>query len=394
MHTRRLARAAEAASARRRPGPWLAALVLTALAGTVLPWATRAASASSWRRIDTPHFTVIGSVGERELGDVAAQFERFREVLAQLLPPQATAPVVPTVVIAFGSDKDFDPFKPVYRGKPIETAGLFVPSADLNYIAVVAGSRGFRTVFHEYAHLVTANLRLSIPVWLNEGVAEYYSTFELLRGGRNANIGQPITSHVLLLRDEWLKLDALLAVQPDSPLYNEGDRRSVFYAQSWALVHYLLHGTPPRRDWLVKYMSAIEAGTSEGEAWNHIFGTQPVEAGLRDYVHRSQFQMVEVTLAERVETRAAAVGALSDDDAEAFLGDFVARQKRQDEVPARLELAAERPDGARARGALARLRARQNRPAEARALLARTQAATGDWLADYAVGVAAAETFA
>jgi Flp pilus assembly protein TadD len=375
----------------RRRRQRLAVLLLGALAATAQSGAGRAAS--SWRRVDTPHFTVIGSVADRELGDVAAHFERFREALAQLLPSAATATIVPTVVIVFESEKAFDAFKPLSGGKPREGTGLIVPSPDIDYVGLVAGSRGFRTVFHGYSHLATANLGLSLPLWLTEGVAEYYSTFELLRGGNKASIGEPLTAHLMSLRNEWLGLDELRAVQQNSPLYDEEERRSVLYAESWVLVHYLLQGTPPRREHLMKYISATEAGTPEEEAWGRIFGQQAIEAGLRDYVDRAQSKMAGVTLTSIVESGPITVSPMPDGDADGFLGDFLFRVGREGEAIARLQSAAERPGGARARAELARISARQNRAADARALVARAGAPAGDWLADYAVGVAAAETF-
>ena len=371
---------------------WLAVLLLGALAASAQSGGGRTASTSSWRRVDTPHFTVIGSVADRELGDVAAHFERFREALGQFLPTAATATVVPTVVIVFESEKAFDAFKPLSGGKPRDGAGLIVPSPDIDYVGLVAGSRGLRTAFHGYSHLATANLGVSLPLWLTEGVAEYHSTFELLRGGNKASIGEPLTAHLMSLRSEWLGLDELRAVQQSSPHYDEEERRSVLYAESWVLVHYLLQGTPPRRDHLVKYMSAIEAGTPEEDAWGRIFGQQAIEAGLRDYVDRAQSKMAGVTLTSIVESGPVPASPMPDGDADGFLGDFLFRVGREGEAIARLQSAAERPGGARARAALARIAARQQRTADARALLARAGAKQSDWLPDYSFGVAAAET--
>ncbi len=300
---------------------------------------------------------------------------------------------MPTVVIVFESEKAFDAFKPLSRGKPRDGTGLIVPSPDIDYVGLVAGSRGLRTAFHGYSHLATANLGVSLPLWLTEGVAEYYSTFELLRGGNKASIGEPLTAHLMSLRNEWLGLDELRTVQQSSPLYDEEERRSVLYAESWVLVHYLLQGTPPRRDHLAKYMSAIEAGTPEEEAWGRIFGQQAIEAGLRDYVDRAQSKMAGVTLTSIVESGPVSASPMPDGDADGFLGDFLFRVGREGEAIARLQSAAERPGGARARAALARISARQQRAADARALLARAGAPPSDWLLDYSFGVAAAEMF-
>ncbi len=199
--------------------------------------------AAEWRRLDSPNFVIVGDVGAGTLRDIAIRFEGFRETLSRVLTDRVTSTAVPTIVIVFPSDKAFTPFKPKYQGKPIELAGLFLSRGDVNYIALVStgGEETMRVVFHEYAHLIISNVARNIPIWLNEGLAEYYSTYRMEAGGREAVLGAAIPSHLMLLNDATpMPLAELLAVTEDSPMYNEGSRRSVFYAQSWALAHMLL----------------------------------------------------------------------------------------------------------------------------------------------------------
>ena len=76
--------------------------------------------------------------------------------------------------------------------------------------------------------------RPDLPLWLNEGLAELYSSFQLR--GKKAAIGRPIDSHIHWLRDHALiPVGELFAIDHSSKDYNEGSRRGVFYAQSWAL---------------------------------------------------------------------------------------------------------------------------------------------------------------
>src|SRR4051812_46179242 len=143
------------------------------------------AAEPKWIRVDTPNFIIIGAVGEGRLRSVGMQFEGFREALTLLFSSKATTTAVPTVVVVFPDDKTFDPFKPVYQGKKVDIGGLFVPRQDINYILIgpERSSDSLRSVFHEYAHLVVSNVAPNLPVWLNEGLAEYYSTFELTNDG-------------------------------------------------------------------------------------------------------------------------------------------------------------------------------------------------------------------
>jgi hypothetical protein len=309
------------------------------LSGALL-LASPARGSAEWRRIDSPNFTVVGDVGARTLRDVALRFEGFRETLTRVLTERATATAVPTIVIVFPSDRSFSPFKPLYQGKPVAgIAGLFVGREDANYIAVVNQGHpdGMRIVFHEYAHLVVSNVLRNVPVWLNEGLAEFYSTYDLSSDGREAVIGRVIPSHLLELNESsLLKLEDLINVDHQSPLYNERNRRSVFYAQSWALTHRLLLGEPTRTAELFAYLGGLTQGLAPAEAWKKAFGAANVERELRDYVTRRMFRAVKFNFPEKLASFDAQPVPLSSADAEGFLADFLYQQGRLDEALGRV----------------------------------------------------------
>lgn len=296
-------------------------------------------ASAGWRRLDSPNFVVVGDAGEGALRDVAVKFEGFRETLSRVLTDRVTATAVPTVVIVFPSDKAFTPFKPTFEGKPIELAGLFVPRADVNYIAVAStgGEESMRVVFHEYAHLVISNVGRNIPVWLNEGLAEFYSTYRVGAGGKEAVLGAAVPSHLVLLNDATLvPLPQLLAVTPESPMYNEGSRRSVFYAQSWALTHMLLLGEPRRSPQLGQFLSLVGQGIPAASAWERAFAGEPIERDLNAYVRRRLFNAYKYKFTEKTADIQAAAVPLAAADAEAFLADFLVQQGRHGEAAARL----------------------------------------------------------
>jgi Protein of unknown function (DUF1570) len=246
-------------------------------------------SGADWRRIDSPNFIVIGDVGEGQLRDVARQFEGFRDTLSQILAPDATATAVPTIVIVFPNDRAFNPFRPVFNAKPVAVAGAFYGGRDVNYITLLASgeTQSLRVLFHEYAHLITSNLTRNLPVWLSEGLAEFYSTYE--PQGRRVLIGTPIESHLRLLNQQTpMPLATLIKVRHDSPLYNEGERRSLFYAQSWALTHMLLMGQPRRIAELSAFLQYMSGGLTEPDAWRKAFGDLQIDRELSQYVGSRQ----------------------------------------------------------------------------------------------------------
>ena len=71
--------------------------------------------------------------------------------------------------------------------------------------------------------MVIDNPRESMPLWLNEGLAEYDSTFHVDEGGRRAVVGRtPVTPTALELERRHLSIAELLAVETSSASYNEG----------------------------------------------------------------------------------------------------------------------------------------------------------------------------
>ena len=290
---------------------------------------------AAWHRLDSPNFVVVGDASERQLREVAVKFEAFTEILGRLRGKGMAIAPVPTVILVFRSDKAFDPYKPRYQGKAIELDGLFVPGADVNHIAFVndGTERTLRVMYHEYAHLVIANAAGRIPVWLNEGLSEVYSTFELTRDGRQALIGRPVGEHLALLaRERLLKLPELLQVDHSSPLYNEGERRSVFYAQSWALAHMISFGEPPRTEQLGAYLVRLAHGASPADAWKDAFGAERIDHELARYVTRASYRAIQHRFSDKLAQFDAKARPVAPDEVQAYLAHFLLAQRRREEA--------------------------------------------------------------
>lgn len=370
----------------RRCCRWVVCLVVLTMSATP--------AHAAWQRLDSPNFVVVGDASERELRSIAVKFEAFREVLGRLRGNEAATAPVPTVILVFRSAKAFSPFTPRYQGRPMEFGGLFVPGEDVNYIAFVndGSEHAGRLIHHEYAHLIIANAAGTVPVWLNEGLAEVYSTFELSRNGREAVIGKPIDEHILRLRDEpLLKLSDLLQVQHGSPLYNERDRRSVFYAQSWALVHMINFGEPSRTDQLRAYMQRLSEGVPVAQAWTQAFGAERIDRELERYVSRMSFGAVQHNFTDRVSQFQATAKPLTQLEVQSFLAQFLLAQNRVDEAEARLPPAAKADDQHPTNAVLAaQLSIAKGDNADAIKTLAGREA-PDDWLMAYYAGVALSE---
>lgn len=349
-----------------------------------------------WRRLDSENFTIIGDAGERQLRGIAQRLEQFRDALTRVLSRARVTSTVPTVVFVFSSRRAHEPFMPVYNGKRVDVAGAFGGGPDVNYVTMNLEyeEAAYRIIFHEYAHHIVDNTLRWVPQWFNEGIAEYYSSFLLTDDGRKAYVGGAIAEHVLLLRGQsMLPLTELFGVTHDSPLYNEGARRSVFYAQSWALVHYLLHGEAARRAQLFRFLDRVAVGQPAEPAFRETFGIEPpvLQKELAGYVQRWTFMATQVTFTERIATaRPMATLPVANADAEAELVNLLARLTRVTEAQQRLDRLLGVPTpGGRAFLAQGRLHLQEGRFEQAVPSLERAVSLLPDeFLAHYALGMA------
>jgi tetratricopeptide (TPR) repeat protein len=334
--------------------------------------ASSVSAKDTWINVRTKNFNLIGNANEKEVRKVALKLEQFREVFTRLLPRMKYNTPVPTTVVVFKSRSSYAPF-----GPPSAT-GYFQSGPDVNYIALTTEAYGeeniFRIIFHEYTHLLINNTFKNAPLWFNEGMAEYYSTFKITDDQKFA-LGKPVGNNVLLLRQvPMLPLRTLFEVTHYSPEYKDKPTKSIFYAQSWALMHYLILGKEGQQDKLAKFMELVAADVPVEVAFPQAFETtfEAMEKELRDYVTQNRYNYVTGQLAQKVQVDTTAEAKLlTEAEAQAYLGDLLLHTNHPDaakylENALRLD-----PNLAMAHASLGMLRFREHRTDEARASLER-----------------------
>ena len=267
----------------------------------------------------------------------------------------------------FKSESSYKPFKP---GPNL--VGYFQPGQDVNYITLTTELQGsqdpYNVIFHEYTHLLVNNTMGRAPLWFNEGLAEYYSTFSMTND-QKLLLGRAIGNHVLLLRDsKLLPLQTLFEVDYKSPHYNERNKQSIFYAESWALVHYLLIGKSGRVDQLGKFIELLNTNLSKEDAFQQAFQMtfEAMEKELRNYVKQDRYNAMSGHFKNKLETDTGMqVAPLTEAEAQAYLGDLLLHSNRK-ESEVYLQKALELdPNLALANAAMGMTKLRNGKPAEA-----------------------------
>lgn len=343
-----------------------------------------------WTSVQSKNFLLIGNARERDIRKVAARLEQFREAFLRLLSIKHFDSSVPLTVIVFKDDEAYKPFEPVFSGQPAGVAGFFQSSPDVDYITFSVDRKHVRRpdtlAFHEYVHLLVRNSFGNAPLWFNEGLAEYYSTFELADGNKKVTLGSPVTTRVQTLRErELLPLEMLFNVDDSSPYYKEPDKRNIFYAESWALVHYLFSGQ--RRIQLSTYLELLARGMTIEDSFRQAFQTDfaTLENELRAFIRFNNYPQQIITFDKRLELDTLMRSTpLSEAEAQFYLGDLLLHTNRLDDAAAYLQRAvALDPDLATAHASLGMLHMRQNRFDEAKKHLERASLASENYLAHY-----------
>ncbi|HEY5078679.1 MAG TPA: hypothetical protein VII43_02485 [Opitutaceae bacterium] len=252
--------------------------------------------ATKWTRLEAPNFTILSALSERETRDWGVEFEQFHRGARKFINVNESA-LQPVTIVLFGDDRDMKPYKPLENGRPADMAGVFLRCGLGNFIEASAYFQDELTrliIYHESVHWLTNVSDAPLPLWLNEGLTETFSSFKV--DGKISRYGDALPWHVALLnRSKMIPLKELVNIPQGSLLYNEGQRTSIFYAESWAFVHYLLFsGKLDLHDKFNELVRELPPGADPDAAFMKVFGVNcaGMDKRLAEYLHHGAFTLV------------------------------------------------------------------------------------------------------
>ena len=284
---------------------WRAGLSLALFAVLCTAFHAGADHHENWIEIKSPHFTAYSNAGESEGRRVAAQFEQIRALFEQSFPKlRVDSGDKPTILYALRNEDSLKLLMPTYgqNKNAMKIAGFYFASGDKNFAVVrtdVTGSAAnqFHVMYHEYAHGVFRLNFRGLPLWLDEGLAEYWGGSEI--SNKEARVGIADADQIRLLqKGPLLPIDTLVSIDRTSPLYNTQTHSGIFYAESWALVHYLILAPEMRNQNLLnKFMTALQETDDPIEAANRSFGDLKKLGGkVEAYAQQLSFYQSQVPL--------------------------------------------------------------------------------------------------
>ncbi|MDA8017932.1 MAG: hypothetical protein MPN21_10835 [Thermoanaerobaculia bacterium] len=313
-----------------------------------------------WHRFEGPNFELYSDAPPAVAAEVLVELERFRALFARLAPGLDLRSPAPLRMIAFNGPRSFAPYKTRRDGGGTLLLGQFHRHPDANYLLLDGRTRigaDYSVALHELTHFFVTHNVPRAPLWLNEGLAEYYGTFTV--EGDQAVVGRAIERHVdlLLLKNQVQDLDVLLETDGRTAAGHDPREVGQFYALSWLLVHYLL-SQPDGPDHTADYIVRLSDGEDGESAFETSFGLslREMEQELRLYVARGEFPRAALPVVD-LEPGRVTVGAARPADVLCLLGDFVLHVGAVDYAAAHYRRALELdPSHAVAHGGLATVR--------------------------------------
>jgi cytochrome c-type biogenesis protein CcmH/NrfG len=345
-------------------------LLLTLFVAT---WAAGGDKPQNWLQLRSPHFLIVSNAGEKQVRKVAGQFERMRQVFHVLFPALQVDPAMPIVVLAIKDEKDFRALEPQeYLGKgKLHLGGLFLRTPEKNYILMRLDAQGehpYSVIYHEYTHLLTSKAEEWMPLWLNEGLAEFFQNTEIHEN--DISLGEPSSDDLLLLRqNRLLPLATLFTVDRTSPYYHEENKGSIFYAQSWTLTHYLeVKDRQESTHRLSDYVTLVSQKVDPVSAATRAFGDlQQMQKTLEKYVEQSSYSYFKMNTPTPVDESTFTAEALPAVQADTVRADFLAYNRRTADARVLLDgVLRQDPNNAAARETLGFLAFQEGHPEEAR----------------------------
>ena len=257
------------------------------------------ASEPKWLQISSSHFIVITDAGPKKGHEVAARFEQMRGVFSQLMMRQKIRMSQPIEILALQNPVTYGQLAPQGTSLP----AFFLRGEERVFVVVNASvPDSWRAIEHPFAHyMLDYNYPPTAP-WFDEGFAEYFAALyftdkktELGSDPELAWPGQPVYSEQgpglkslteLLNNPVWLNIADVLQMRNRVVNGREGTHHTLFYAQSWMLMHYLLNRN--KLDQAGTYFDLVEnQRVPVAQAVQQAFGVNPAQLDqqVKDYFH-------------------------------------------------------------------------------------------------------------
>jgi Tfp pilus assembly protein PilF len=278
-----------------------------------------------WIEVSSPHFRVLTNGSQNEARHVAREFEQMRYVFVEYEPQFRLEGGAPLTIFAAQDEDTAKMLEPsLWKGKGAKPAGVYHHAWERENVMVRLddwNQGAHEVVYHEYVHSILHRNLHWIPIWLDEGMADFYgfTRFE----GDKIYLGAPAPRY-RLAGQFLIPIETLISVDYRSPYYRDEDKVYRFYAESWGLVHFLMFGPGMERGKKMnEYSALLQQGVESKKAFQQVFGDlKSVDSRLSAYLSRFSFQAAVLPSPPELDEKSFIVRALTLAETKAELAAF------------------------------------------------------------------------
>ena len=296
-----------------------------------------------WIEVRTENFQVRSLLGDKETIELARNLEMFRLAVSAITNVSSTDSAIPTNIFAVRGAREFVRLGLLDRN----VVGRFLPGIRNNTIVLrdTPGMSESHVILHEYTHFLVRNHGSQrYPMWYDEGLAEYLSTTRAY--DTYFEIGLFAEHRKLNFKySRWLPMRKVLSAEEHVEKWNP-EQRSMFYAEAWALVHYLQNRPEAADQGLAHYLKLVEAGTDDVAAFEEAFGisVEKLDREITRYLNRGKFTFFRLDAADLLPEFQAEVVRLSRERISLALGQLALSMGKLDRAEHWLTIATAHED--------------------------------------------------
>jgi tetratricopeptide (TPR) repeat protein len=298
-----------------------------------------------WTEVKSPNFVVISNASVKQARRAAKLLEQYRLLIRTVMVDSKVDPAIPLTVFAAKDERSFKTLlaeEKQERGAAKRT-GWFMSGPERQLVALridAPEDETYHVIYHEYFHLITRINYGNLPLWLSEGLAEFFAYSEL--SDNLAYLGKVNPQVIESVRSQpVIPMTTLFSVKQDSPYYRREEETSRFYRQSWALVHYLMTGDRrAHAKQLMAYIGMIRNGTPEMDAATRAFGDlKALESALARHIQLPTTAFFEVPAQLSIKEDQYEARTLSPAESLGLRGELLAFHNKPDRARTLLEQA-------------------------------------------------------
>lgn len=197
----------------------------------------------------TGQFRIHSDVEDLDVRGIETELTAVADDVSNVL--QIRQSDVKVHVVLFGTEREYQRYMRAYFPQLPQRRALFIQDRGPGMLFAHWSAQVGEDLRHEVAHALINASGQELPLWLDEGIAEY---FEAPSGNRFAGSGH-LKEVVQRTERGWIpRLDELDQIDALA------DFTTAHYRDSWSWIHFMLHRNRPARRILVRYLSDVRSG--------------------------------------------------------------------------------------------------------------------------------------